>query len=203
MNIERRSYQTTFELTEDGNSLTGYAALYNNFSRDIPDGKGGTFREIIRPHAFDRCLAAGPDVRALIDHDSAKILGRTKSGTLKVTSDARGLRYEVPKLPNTSYAADLKECMTRGDIDQCSFSFVVAPGGDLWRREGDMMVREVHQVTELYDVSPVVFPAYEDTACALRSLDQWEKQETAKQDLPDEKLLRMRQRQSEKETSAF
>jgi HK97 family phage prohead protease len=147
-------------------TITGYAAVFNSFSEDL-----GGFREIIRPGAFQRSIAGGADVRALVDHDPAKILGRTKSGTLKVSEDTRGLRFEVT-LPDTTAARDLLVSMERGDVSGCSFGFRVEKDGDLWRNEQGKAVRELHHV-DVFDVSVVTYPAYTaaDAQVSKRALD--------------------------------
>ncbi len=145
-------------------TITGYAAVFNSFSEDL-----GEFKEIIRPGAFTRSLSGGADVRALVDHESGKVLGRTKSGTLRLAEDRRGLRIDCDP-PDCSYANDLIASMRRGDIDSMSFGFYTKR--DLWRQEGDTMVRELLEV-DLFDVSVVTFPAYPATEAALRSLTAW------------------------------
>jgi HK97 family phage prohead protease len=194
--------------TVDGNTITGYAAVYNTFSQDL-----GGFREIIRPGAFDRCLASGPDVRALVDHDSSKILGRTKSGTCKLVSDARGLKYTIT-LPDTQTARDLKASMARGDIDGSSFAFAVVKNGDMWRKEGTETIRELHDA-DIFDVSVVTYPAYLAAESSLRSfnefneanqlearkLEEQAKAEQAKEDEAIMFMIRAKQKQMEVEIS--
>ena len=159
-----RSISEQPTLTADGQKIVGYAAVFNSFSQDL-----GGFKEIIRPGAFDRSLASGADVRALVDHDSSKIIGRTKSGTAKLTVDQRGLRYEITP-PDTTAANDLMKSMKRGDVDGSSFAFTAAQGGDKWRKEGGQTIRELHDV-DLYDVSVVTYPAYTASEASLRSLN--------------------------------
>src|SRR5437660_791367 len=113
-----------------GRVLRGTAAAFNQPTRL------GDFHEIIAPGAFTRALQRGDDVRALINHDPNLVLGRTKSGTLRLAESARGLDFQVT-LPDTQAARDLWElCAKRGDIDSCSFAFQVdGSDGDSW--EGD------------------------------------------------------------------
>lgn len=141
--------------------IVGYAAVYGTQSEDIG------FRETISKGAFEG--ADTSDVRALFNHDSSKILGRTKSGTLRVSADEVGLRYEID-VPNTTYAADLLESMQRGDVNQSSFAF--SDVDDKWEERDGIWYREIMQIRQLYDVSPVTYPAYSDTSVALRSLDK-------------------------------
>ncbi len=137
--------------------LTGYAALFNTLSQDL-----GGFREKIARGAFTNSLEG--DVRALINHDSAKILGRTSAGTLSLREDSQGLAVEIEP-PETSYARDLLESVRRGDITQMSFGFITRQ--DKWETQDGMQVRTLLEV-KLLDVSPVTFPAYPDTSVALR-----------------------------------
>jgi len=170
---ELRSTNEPVALNASGNGIHGYAVVYNTLSKPmpLPDGSG-MFREVIRPHAFDDCLNASPDVRCLRDHDQSQILGRTKAGTVALSVDDRGVRYEVASLPDCSYARDLRESIKRGDIDGSSFAFLPQDKegntGAKWRKEGDMFIREIHRAV-LFDVSPVTSPAYTASSVALRS----------------------------------
>lgn len=152
---------------ENSPKIVGYAAKYNAWSVDL-----GGFREIIRPGAFKRAVSEEQDVRALVDHDSSMILGRTKSGTLRMSEDAVGLRVEIDP-PDTSIAKDVMESIRRGDIDGMSFGFVTRK--DEWRNgKGGEMQRELIDV-DLFDVSVVTYPAYPDTSVAMRSLEVYRK----------------------------
>ncbi|EMW6267435.1 HK97 family phage prohead protease, partial [Enterococcus faecalis] len=106
-------------------------------------------------------------------HDWGKVLGRTRSGTLKLEEDDKGLRFEV-ELPNTTVANDLIQSMSRGDINQCSFGFY--PTEETWDYSSDPVLRTIHEV-ELYEVSIVSLPAYEDTEAALARNKQEMKQD--------------------------
>ena len=146
--------------------MTGYAAVFDRQSEDL-----GGFIETIARGAFTNVLASNPDVRALVNHNKSEILGRTKSGTLRLMEDGVGLRYEID-VPNTVTARSVVSASKRGDIDGSSFTFRVAPGGDKWAfpDEGPAM-RTVTEFGELLDVGPVTFPAYPDTTAASRSLE--------------------------------
>jgi HK97 family phage prohead protease len=146
--------------------LVGYAAKFDSWSEDL-----GGFRERIKPGAFDRALAGEHDVRALINHDSNLILGRSRSGTLRLSSDEVGLRMELD-LPDTQVARDLSTSIQRGDIDQMSFGFMVDRGGSLWDLDAEPVERTITEVSQLLDVSVVTFPAYPQTEVALRSLGE-------------------------------
>jgi uncharacterized protein len=167
--IERRTMKVEFKTGMSGVGtpmMHGVAAVFNSMSEDL-----GGFREMIAPGAFKSALM-GSDVRALFNHDPSMILGRTTSGTLRLTETDQGLEFDVDP-PDTTYARDLVACMQRGDINQCSFGFNVDAGGDTWQKDATgQWTRTIHVVSRLYDVSPVTFPAYPDTACAMRSLEK-------------------------------
>ena len=147
-------------------TLEGYAANFNSLSEDL-----GGFRELLVRGCFAEAIKTS-DVRGLFNHNPDKILGRTASGTLRVFEDEKGLRFEVDP-PETSYAKDLQISMQRGDVNQCSFGFRVAADGDHWKEDSDgLWIRTIHKVEQLYDVSPVTYPAYTSTSCAVRSLNQ-------------------------------
>jgi HK97 family phage prohead protease len=156
----------------DKNMLAGHAALYDSMSRDL-----GGFFETIKPGAFARAIREKQDVKALWNHDSGVVLGRTTSGTLRIAEDARGLAIEID-LPNTTAAADLRELIERGDVDQMSFAFITRRDDWSERMVDNLMsvVRELQDV-DLYDVSPVTFPAYEETDIAVRSFEQKRKRD--------------------------
>lgn len=142
-------------------TLTGYAALYNTEARIA-----GIFREVIEPGAFRAALDRQDDVRALFNHDPNHVLGRTKSGTLTLTEDDRGLKYTIT-LPDTQAGRDLWTSVQRGDVSQSSFAF--SEDDAEWRdKNTDMPLRAIKSV-HLYDVSPVTYPAYNETSVSARS----------------------------------
>ena len=161
--IERRSSWGAPVLAEDGKKIQGYAAVFGPLSQDL-----GGFVERVDPQAFKRSLEDQADIRALLDHDSSKILGRTSSGTLRVSTDSHGLRIEVD-LPDTSYARDLKAVMARGDVSQMSFGFMVRAGGESWSQTEDGQRLRTLTDVELIEVSIVSIPAYASTEAVLRS----------------------------------
>lgn len=124
--------------------------------------RGRKFVEVIRPGAFGRALTAGRDVIATFNHDIGRLLGRTASGTLTLTDGPDALRYEV-ELPES--AADVRELLARGDLRGSSFT--AAPIG----REGDRWKGDYRELLalELFEVGPVVSPAYPTSAAELRS----------------------------------
>ena len=152
--------------------LTGYAAKF-----DKPT-QVWYFTEVIRSGAFTLAIEEGDDVRALLNHDPNHVLGRTKSGTLKLTQDKVGLKVEIT-LPDTQTARDLYTSIKRGDIDQMSFAFAIVE--ERWTEEVAedetgksvrTILREILSV-RLFDVSPVTFPAYEDTEIGVRGLAEF------------------------------
>lgn len=161
--IERRNGGVS-SIEADGKHVVGYAAVFNSRSGNL-----GGFTEEIRPGSFRRSLESKADIRALLDHDTRLVLGRTSAGTLNLSEDTRGLLIDIT-LPDTSYARDVAELLRRGDVSQMSFGFTVPSGTDLWG-EGDGGLRH-RTLTEcsLAEVSIVTFPAYAETSCALRSL---------------------------------
>ncbi len=156
--------ELTVEIKEQEQTpkIRGYAAVFNSLSEQMYG-----FREIIRPKAFAKML--DKDIRALNNHNPAFVLGRTKSGTLRLYEDERGLAIEVD-VPNTQWANDLLESIKRGDVSQMSFAFRAIE--DNWiENEDGTYLRELLEV-ELLEVSTVTFPAYADTSVGVRSFDE-------------------------------
>lgn len=138
-------------------NFRGYAAVFNAPSEPLP------FTETIRPGAFKRSLQSGREVRMFVNHNTDMVLGSTRSGTIRVTEDQRGLLVEG-ELPDTTYARDLSALMQRGDVHGMSFGFSVPRGGDTFTENGAQ--RLLSEVI-LHEVSVVTgFPAYPDTTGA-------------------------------------
>lgn len=171
---ERRAFHVEIRMDgmTDGEKpmMRGHAAVFDSLSETMrSDDDGIEFREIIKPGAFSEALKVS-DCRALFNHNPDNILGRTTAGTLRMSEDANGLSIEIDP-PDTMCARDLQISMARGDIREMSFGFSVPKGGDSWKRnESGGWIRTINKVDRLYDVSPVTYPAYPDTVCALRSL---------------------------------
>ena len=130
---------------------------------DVYDMGWGAF-ERIDPHAFDNTLSG--DIRALIDHDTALVLGRTKAGTLRLWVDDYALRGEIDINPDDRAAMDLYARVKRGDVSQCSFGFEIV------REEREEMSNGVMWTimeVKLWEVSVVTFPAYQATSAVARS----------------------------------
>jgi HK97 family phage prohead protease len=149
--------------------IAGIGAVYYDGSKrteyQIKFSDGYTIRERIMPGAFDDVLNA--DVRGLFNHEPTLLLGRTSAGTMRLTSDAEGLRYEIDP-PDTSTGRDVMESIRRGDLSGSSFWFQVAPDGQRWIDTDSESIREITQFSSLFDVGPVTFPAYEATTTGLR-----------------------------------
>lgn len=173
--IERRAFGVELRVAkQEGKpgTLQGHAAVFNTLSQDL-----GGFREKIAPGAFQGTLDR--DVRALFNHEACLILGRTTSGTLRLKEDETGLMIEND-LPDTTYARDLEESISRGDITQMSFGFRTIR--DNWENIGGGAIRTLLEV-ELVDVSPVTYPAYVETDVAVRAMNAWQAQQA--QPVPD------------------
>lgn len=168
--IERRCLDTKFEIEtrDDGtHKLRGMAAVFDILSENL-----GGFREKIDPGAFDDVM--DQDVRALFNHNDNIILGRTKADTLAISVNSVGLAYDID-LPDTQPARDLVVSIGRGDVDQSSFGFLVED--DVWTEDDEgRVVRTIKKFKTLFDVSPVVFPAYPDTTVATRKLNEYHAQ---------------------------
>ena len=175
------------EVEGEPTKIIGYASVFNSRSELI----FGSFREVIKPGAFDDVL--GDDVRALFNHDPNFILGRSSAGTLSLSVDDRGLRYEITA-PQTQTIRDLVLApMQRGDISQSSFAFRVARDGERWYQDEDgVVVREITRFSRLLDVSPVTYPAYQEADSAVRSLEQWRSQQAEQ----DQRSAEARQKQA-------
>ncbi|MAF62794.1 HK97 family phage prohead protease [Blastomonas sp. CCH5-A3] len=152
--IERRAFA---EIRTAGRRLEGYAATFGSMANI------GNYQERIAPGAFTKALAG--DVLALLDHDPAKVLGRTRSGTLRLTEDSRGLAFALD-IPDTSAGRDLLALAERGDLGGMSFGFVVPQGGEQW--QGNTRTLRAVDLREISVVS--AWPAYPDTEIALRSI---------------------------------
>jgi HK97 family phage prohead protease len=166
--VERRF--TRGELRAEGEGaddkprrILGYAAVFNSMSEDL-----GGFREMIEPGAFANTIRED-DVRGLFNHEPTLILGRSTNGTLILVEDDVGLRYEIVP-PETRYAEDLFVSIDRGDVDQSSFSFRAVE--ESWREpsEDQPLPTRILREVQLFDVSPVTFPAYPTTTAQVRDM---------------------------------
>ncbi len=159
--LERRTFAIEVRAAEGkARQVTGHAAVFN-ITTDI----GGWFKERVLPGAFKESIGQD-DIRALFNHDPNIVLGRNKAGTLRLSEDEVGLAIEID-LPDTQAARDLAISMERGDVTQMSFGFEVLDAS--WDTIDGEDVRVLKRV-KLWDVSPVTYPAYEDTDASVRSL---------------------------------
>jgi len=142
--------------------IVGHAALFDTLSVPLYG-----FREKIQKGAFTESLKRGDDVRALFNHDETILLGRTKNRTLSLREDERGLAVEIFP-PDTAAARDVISLIERGDVDQMSFGFRIVKDHKEINEDGET-IRTLIEV-ELFDVSPVTFPAYTATDVTLRAL---------------------------------
>jgi uncharacterized protein len=163
--MQKREFRTIAAAeirSSDNNTLSGYAAVFDSPSEDL-----GGFTEIIKPGAFTRCLGEQPDIRCLSNHDTSAILGRTRSGTLQVREDDRGLYFEC-SLPDTTTARDLAVSVKRGDVTGMSFGFYCLQ--DEWTRSDSGAMSRNLTDCEVFEVSICGFPAYPATTVSARSL---------------------------------
>ena len=150
--------------------MVGHAAVFGE-ATDI----GGWFMEQIEPGAFKASIKKD-DVRALFNHNPDFVLGRNTAGTLTMSEDKDGLKVSIDP-PDTQVARDLAVSIERGDINQMSFAFrVMEEEWIMAEKPKDLDLRKIKKV-QLYDVSPVTFPAYEGTDIAVRSHDAWKKEQ--------------------------
>ncbi|KKL23444.1 hypothetical protein LCGC14_2425310 [marine sediment metagenome] len=161
---EERTYpflEVRIDDGDEGPKITGYAAVFNKLSVPLFG-----FREQIAPGAFSKTIRKA-DVKALWNHDPGQILGRTKNRTLSLEEDIKGLKVEILP-PDTQLGRDATELIKRGDVDQMSFLFETVR--DIWENPGtDKAIRTLQEV-DLFDVSPVTFPAYPQTSVKVRSM---------------------------------
>lgn len=174
---ERRSFtldSTRATTSAAGTRFRGHAAVFGERAW-IPEGRG--FYEEITRGAFDRALEED-DVRLLLEHDPRWILGRTTAGTLRLSVDKRGLVADAD-FPNTSYATDAAESLSRGDLSQMSFAFDIRDGGEeISTLKDGATLRRLTDLT-LSDVSIVAYPAYHATDASLRSLRAYQQSQAS------------------------
>lgn len=156
----------------EGRTISGYAIVFDVESRVLASWDGD-FVEIIERGAVDDELLAQSDVKALFNHCDSMLLARSVNGngTLKLTVDDHGLRFEF-EAPNTTLGNDILELVKRGDLQGCSFAFTADEENIKYSREGDRRLRRVRKLSGLYDVSVVVNPAYTQTSVDARSFEQ-------------------------------
>lgn len=169
--VERRTVpqKLTIQKRADGDekslAISGMAALFNSRTELWPG-----YYEEIAPGAFDDVLQ--DDVRCLLNHDASMILGRTKSSTCTISQTDTGLSYTC-QLPDNALGHQVYDAIERGDIDQSSFAFTIEKESYTDLGDGKFL-RIIEKVGQLYDVSPVTFPAYDDASVSVNSRSRFE-----------------------------
>lgn len=160
-----RSIPTEFKTREDGEGffIEGYFAVFNSIYEIAPG-----MTESVAPGAFTNTIA--DDIRALVNHDTTLVLGRTSVKTLELAQDERGLWGKITINPNDRDAMNLYERVKRGDVSQCSFGFDIVDEESEYREDGSIhwTIKEV----KLYEVSCVTFPAYSETSISARAKER-------------------------------
>ena len=188
-NLEIRAISN--EVQVDSRNITGYAVVFESNSEDL-----GFIERIMKGAITDDTIKKS-DVFCLLNHDSTKVLARSKygEGSLKLELDERGLKYSFTA-PNTDLGEELLEHLQRGEIDSSSFAFTVSldEGSEKWYTVEGVQYRDIYKIDELYDVSPVYQPAYQETTVSKRALVELEKHKT----MQDEKEKEVQEETVEK-----
>jgi HK97 family phage prohead protease len=166
MKEKRKTREFRAITTDDGSlrKIVGYAAVFDKPSEDLG------FIEYVRKGAFKKAISTS-DARALFNHDTDTLpLGRQSAGTLILKEDDKGLYYEILP-PDTQGARDLMTSIDRNDVKESSYGFTVAI--DEWDfTDPDNIKRTIIEVAEIFDISPVIFAAFNDTTVALRKMEE-------------------------------
>ena len=154
-----------------GRHIEGYAVRFNTQSEDMG------FYETIAPDAITEDTIKNSDVFALLNHESDKVLARSKNGigNLKLSIDKNGVKYSFDAL-NSPLGDEVLEYIRSGIITSSSFAFSIAPDGDKWERRNGKDYRTITKIAKLYDVSPVYCPAYSSTSCSCRSYENFKRE---------------------------
>lgn len=188
-NLEIRAISN--EVQVDSRNITGYAVVFESNSEDL-----GFIERIMKGAITDDTIKKS-DVFCLLNHDSTKVLARSKygEGSLKLELDERGLKYSFTA-PNTDLGDELLEHLLRGELDSSSFGFTVSldEGSEKWYTVEGVQYRDIYKIDELYDVSPVYQPAYQETTVSKRALEELEKHKT----MQDEKEKEVQEETVEK-----
>ncbi|MEO7192654.1 MAG: HK97 family phage prohead protease [Vicinamibacterales bacterium] len=168
IDIERRAASVAAE----GTIIRGLAIPFGSLSEDL-----GGFREVFEASAVDRTLTEQIDVRALVDHDSAKIIGRVRAGTMTLRKASDGLHVAIT-VPDTSVGRDVLTLVSRGDVSGMSIGFRVMAGGERFERRDGQPVRIISDA-RIVETSIVTFPAYQatDASVARRALRAYQGQQ--------------------------
>jgi HK97 family phage prohead protease len=171
MNIERRFTKGAEVRAKDGEKpgLKGYAAVFGE-DYVLYESKSFRMTERVKQGAFSRALKEKQDVRCCFNHNPDNVLARTTNGTLTLVQDKKGLSYEADLDERTHIAQDVRCFVDRGDVDGCSFAFSVRK--QTWTEVEDngftTYQREIEDV-DLYELGPVLFPAYSSTSVGARA----------------------------------
>lgn len=188
-NLEIRAISN--EVQVDSRNITGYAVVFESISEDL-----GFIERIMKGAITDDTIKKS-DVFCLLNHDSTKVLARSKygEGSLKLEIDERGLKYSFTA-PQTDLGNEILEHLQRGEIDSSSFAFTVSldEGSEKWYTVEGVQYRDIYKIDELYDVSPVYQPAYQETTVSKRALVELEKHKT----MQDEKEKEVQEETVEK-----
>ena len=172
--MDRRIIESQITLRSEGEGedyIEGYGIVFNTRSVEMRTKSGQRFVEEIKPSAVEGI--EGRDIIGLANHDFGQVLGRTKSGTMTISVDERGVKYSI-KIPNTPTGNDIREYIKRGDITGSSFSFSEAQD-EVEKLEGGVFLRTITKLPEIIDMGPVYYPAYPDSTSgyAVRSIDNY------------------------------
>jgi HK97 family phage major capsid protein/HK97 family phage prohead protease len=188
-NLEIRAISNDVQV--DSRNITGYAVVFESVSEDLG------FRERIMKGAITDDTIKKSDVFCLLNHDPSKVLARSKNGegSLKLEIDEQGLKYSFAA-PQTDLGNEILEHLQRGEIDSSSFAFTVSTdeGSERWYTVEGVQYRDIYKIDELFDVSPVYQPAYQETTVSKRALEELEKQKT----MQDEKEKEVQEETVEK-----
>ena len=182
--VEHRGFCNTIELREEGEDklsiLSGIASPFGKESEDMG------FKEVVKRGAFKNALLRD-DTVALFNHRADYVLGRVSNGKLRLREGTQGLKAEIDA-PQSGFLKDMVvDKVADGSIRGMSIGFIVAEGGDeITKRKDGSILRTIHEVEELIDVSVVTFPAYRDTKVAVRSIDAWLKQTSESNDTEED-----------------
>lgn len=189
-NLEIRNNGIVIERNyDDSRHVEGYAIVFDSLSVDLG------FYETIERGAITQELLDNSDVFALLNHDDDKVLARSNKGvgSLKLTLDERGLKYEFDAA-DTQLGNDLLEYLKRGEISTSSFAFALNyndPDAETWERKNGKNYRTIHKIAYLHDVSPVWNAAYAATSVSQRSIDKCKELEEAEKKAEEERRAKI------------
>lgn len=181
--------------------LQGYGIVYNRRTKLYDN-----MYEIVRPGAATEFLRENPDIKCALNHDRRWLFGRTKSGTLTVTEDEKGVMFKANP-PDAQWARDALVSIERGDIDGASFTFLVEPNGEKVTKQADgSYLREILRISKIGELGPVTDPQYIETSAEYRSAQDvydsftaglLQRQEEADQIAENQRTLELRKKSLE------